>query len=523
VQFGAEQDLQLLGLLLALGALLALTPTLRLPLPILLVFGGIVLGFVPGLPDVMLAPDVVLVAVLPPLLYSGAFFTSLRDLRVNRRPIAFLAFGLVGATMAIVAVVAHEWIGLSWAVAFTLGAIVSPTDALAATDIASRLGAPRRVVSLIEGESLVNDGTALVLYRAAVGAAVGGTFSLLDTSAEIVVDVAGGIAVGLAVGWVVRQVRRRLDDPPIEVAIAVLSGYLAYLPSAAIGVSGVLAAVTIGIYMGWHTPELTNERTRLTGDAFWEILVFLVNALVFGLVGLQLHGIVDALSGIPTSRLVGYSLLVCGAVILARIVLVPIFTYVPRWAFRSIREHDPYPPWQYPAVISWAGIRGAVSLVAALALPRDFPDRDLIIFLTFDVIVATLVLQGLTLPSLIRVLGVSDDGGAEREEAKARIRTAEAALARLEELLEEGAVNPHTAERLRGSLGFRRDRFLARFDDGDDGQIEERSAAYQRVMRQLLAAEHAALLSLRNDGVIDDNVMQRVQRDLDLEAARLDQ
>ena len=523
MQFGAEQDLQLLGLLLALGALLALTPTLRLPLPILLVFGGIVLGFVPGLPDVMLAPDVVLVAVLPPLLYSGAFFTSLRDLRVNRRPIAFLAFGLVGATMAIVAVVAHEWIGLSWAVAFTLGAIVSPTDALAATDIASRLGAPRRVVSLIEGESLVNDGTALVLYRAAVGAAVGGTFSLLDTSAEIVVDVAGGIAVGLAVGWVVRQVRRRLDDPPIEVAIAVLSGYLAYLPSAAIGVSGVLAAVTIGIYMGWHTPELTNERTRLTGDAFWEILVFLVNALVFGLVGLQLHGIVDALSGIPTSRLIGYSLLVCGAVILARIVIVPIFTYVPRWAFRSIREHDPYPPWQYPAVISWAGIRGAVSLVAALALPRDFPDRDLIIFLTFDVIVATLVLQGLTLPSLIRFLGVSDDGGAEREEAKARIRTAEAALARLEELLEEGAVNPHTAERLRGSLGFRRDRFLARFDDGDDGQIEERSAAYQRVMRQLLAAEHAALLSLRNDGVIDDNVMQRVQRDLDLEAARLDQ
>jgi Na+/H+ antiporter len=482
-----------------------------------------VLGFVPGLPDVMLAPDVVLVAVLPPLLYSGAFFTSLRDLRVNRRPIAFLAFGLVGATMAIVAVVAHEWIGLSWAVAFTLGAIVSPTDALAATDIASRLGAPRRVVSLIEGESLVNDGTALVLYRAAVGAAVGGTFSLLDTSAEIVVDVAGGIAVGLAVGWVVRQVRRRLDDPPIEVAIAVLSGYLAYLPSAAIGVSGVLAAVTIGIYMGWHTPELTNERTRLTGDAFWEILVFLVNALVFGLVGLQLHSIVDALSGTPTSRLIGYSLLVCGAVILARIVLVPIFTYVPRWAFRSIREHDPYPPWQYPAVISWTGIRGAVSLVAALALPRNFPDRDLIIFLTFDVIVATLVLQGLTLPSLIRVLGVSDDGGAEREEAKARIRTAEAALARLEELLEEGAVNPHTAERLRGSLGFRRDRFLARFDDGDDGQIEERSAAYQRVMRQLLAAEHAALLSLRNDGVIDDNVMQRVQRDLDLEAARLDQ
>jgi monovalent cation/hydrogen antiporter len=522
VSFGAEQDLQLLGILVALGGLLVLAPVLRLPLPILLVAGGIGLGFVPGLPQVVLAPDIVLVAVLPPLLYSGAFFTSLRDLRTNRRPIAFLAFGLVAATMGTVAVVGHAWIGLPWAVAFTLGAVVSPTDALAATEIAGRLGAPRRVVSLIEGESLVNDGTALVLYRAAVGAAIGGTFSLLDTSADIVVDVIGGIAIGLAVGWVVRQVRRRLDDPPIEVAIAVLSGYFAYLPATAIGVSGVLAAVTIGVYMGWHTPELTNERTRLTGDAFWEILVFLVNALVFGLVGLQLRSIVDLLSGTPMSTLVGYSLLVSATVILTRIVLLPVFTYVPRWAFRSIREHDPYPPWQYPAVISWAGIRGAVSLVAALALPSDFPHRPLIVFLTFGVIVATLMLQGLTLPWLIRVLDVSDDGGAEREEAKARIRTAEAALARLEELLEEGTVHPKTAERLRGSLGFRRDRFRARFDDGDDGAIEERSAAYQRVTRELLAAEHAALITLRNEGVIDDNVMQRVQRDLDLEAARLD-
>ena len=383
MQFETQQYLQLFAVLVALGGLLALAPTLRLPVPILLVFGGVALGFVPGLPHVVLAPDVVLVAVLPPLLYSGAFFTSLRDLRTNRRPIAFLALGLVVATMTIVAVVAHEWIGLSWAVAFTLGAIVSPTDALAATEIASRLGAPRRVVSLIEGESLVNDGTALVLYRAALGAAIGGTFSLLHTSAQIVVDVAGGIAVGLAVGWVVRMVRRRIDDPPIEVAIAVLSGYLAYLPAVAIGVSGVLAAVTIGVYMGWHTPELTNERTRLTGDAFWEILVFLVNALLFGLVGLQLRSIVDALSGTPTSR--DRRLLAArlrdgdAGADRAR----PDLHLPAAVEFRSIREHDPYPPWQYPVLISWTGIRGAVSLVAALALPSDFPQRDLIVFLTF--------------------------------------------------------------------------------------------------------------------------------------------
>ena len=493
-----------------------------MPLPILLVLGGVVMGFIPGLPQISLPPDVILVAVLPPLLYSGAFFTSLRELRKNKRPISFLAFGLVGTTMAVVAVVAHEWLGLSWAVAFTLGAIVSPTDALAATEIMSRVGAPRRVVSLVEGESLVNDGTALVLYKAALGAAVGGTFSLLDTSGRIVLNVVGGIAVGLAVGWVVRQVRRRLDNPPVEVALAVLSGYFAYLPATAIGVSGVLAAVTVGVYMGWYTPELTNERTRLAGDAFWDIFVFLVNALVFILVGLQLRRIVDALSGLSTPRLTGYALLVCGAVIVTRIVWVPIFAYVPRYLSKRIRENDPYPPWQFPVIISWSGMRTAVSLVAALALPTNFPDRQLIVFLTFAVIVATLVVQGLTLPSLIQVLDVHDDGAVNREDAKARIKAAEAALARLEELVADGAVREDTAERLRGAFSFRANRFRARFDDEDDGAIEERSVAYQRVMRELIAAEQTALIHLRNERVIDDNVMQRVQRDLDLEAARLD-
>ncbi len=493
-----------------------------MPLPILLVLGGVVMGFIPGLPQISLPPDVILVAVLPPLLYSGAFFTSLRELRKNKRPISFLAFGLVGTTMAVVAVVAHEWLGLSWAVAFTLGAIVSPTDALAATEIMSRVGAPRRIVSLVEGESLVNDGTALVLYKAALGAAIGGTFSLLDTSGRIVLNVIGGIAVGLAVGWVVRKVRRRLDNPPVEVALAVLSGYFAYLPATAIGVSGVLAAVTIGVYMGWYTPELTNERTRLAGDAFWDIFVFLVNTLVFILVGLQLRRIVDALSGLSTPRLTGYALLVCAAVIVTRIVWVPIFAYVPRYLSRRIRENDPYPPWQYPVIISWSGMRGAVSLVAALALPTNFPDRQLIVFLTFAVIVATLVVQGLTLPAIIQAVDAHDDGAVNREDAKARIKAAEAALARLEELVADGAVLEDTAERLRGAFSFRANRFRARFDEEDDGAIEERSVAYQRVMRELIAAEQTALIHLRNERVIDDNVMQRVQRDLDLEAARLD-
>ena len=331
----------------------------------------------------------------------------------------------------------------------------------------------------------------------------------------------GGIAVGLAVGYVVRQVRRRVDDPPTEVAIALLSGYLAYLPAAAIGVSGVLAAVTIGVYMGWYTPQLTNVQTRLSGNSFWEILDFLVNALLFALVGLQLRGILDRLD--VTGSLIADAAYVALAVVVIRIVWVPIFTYVPRLLFRSVRERDPYPPWQAPVVISWAGFRGAVSLAAALALPTDVPGRDLILFLTFAVILVTLVGQGLTLPWLIRLLRLADDGGAEREDAKARIHAAEAALARLEELAEEDWVRDDTAERMRGSVplpleplprplpGRRRRRRRGALGRSTSGCVASCSTPSARPSS-----------SCATQGTITEEVMQRVQRDIDLEDSRLD-
>jgi CPA1 family monovalent cation:H+ antiporter len=522
MSFGAHDDLRLLGLLVAVGVLLVVSTASSVPLPILLVLGGLALGFAPGLPHLELAPDIVLVAILPPLLYWTAFATSLRDLRQNLRPISLLAVGLVITTTCGVAVAAHEWIDLSWPVSFTLGAVVSPTDPLAATEVASRLGVPRRVVSVIEGESLVNDGTALVFYKLAVAAVVSGTFSLADAAWRLPWNIVGGVGVGLAVGYLVRQVRRRLSDPPVEVSIALLSGFLAFLPAAAIGASGVLAAATIGVYMGWYTPELTTSETRLSGNAFWEILIYVVNGLLFVLVGLQLRQIVDALSGTSWGELIADAAIVSAAVIVLRLVWVPIGTYLPRLLFRRIRERDPYPPWQQPAMIAWTGIRGAVSLAAALALPTDFPHRDLVVFLTFAVILVTLVGQGLTLPALIRVLRLEDDDLAAREDAKARIKAAEAALARLEELVGEDWVFDDTAERLRGQYRFRSDRFRARLDDGDDGAIEDRSARYQRLRRELLEAERQAVLALRNAGVIDDAVMRRVQRDLDLEDARLD-
>jgi len=527
-EFGAHQEVQLLLLLVTAAVLLLLADPLRIPYPILLVLGGLLLGFAPGVPDIALPPDVVLVGILPPLLYSAAYNTGLRELRQNLRPVSLLALGLVVATTVSVAAVAHAAIGMSWAPAFVLGAVVSPTDPLAATSIGRRLGVPRRPIAVVEGESLVNDGTALVLFKFAVAAVVTGTFSLADAAASFVWAVLGGIGVGLVIGHAIRLVRRRLDNPPLEVMIAFLTGYFTFLPASAIGASGVLAAVTAGVYLGWHTPELTTVETRLQGRAFWSIFNFLLNALLFGLVGLQLQPILDRLSGFGTAQLLAYAAAVSAVVIATRIVWVLPLTYLPRLLFPSIRERDPYPPWQQPAFVCWTGLRGAITLAAALAIPLTtdagarFADRDLIVYLAFCVVFATLVLQGLSLPFVIRALGLEDDGLDVKEEAKARIHAAEAAIGRLEELVDEGAVREDTAERLRGLYQFRRNRFTARFDDADDGAIEERSLAYQRVRRELLDAERAAVVALRNEGRIAEDVMHRVQRDLDLEDSRLD-
>jgi monovalent cation/hydrogen antiporter len=510
MEFGGREELVLLAILAGITALVTLAPALRVPYPILLVIGGLALGFIPGVPELSLPPELVLVGVLPPLLYSAAFFTSLRDLRAKFRPIGQLAIGLVLATMVAVAVVAHYATGLSWSASFVLGAVVAPTDPIAATAIARRLGVPRRIVTIVEGESLINDATALVLYGTAVTAVVAGTFSLFEASLEFVVSVIGGIAIGLAVGWVVALVRIRLDNIPAEILISLLCGYLAYIPAQSLGVSGVLAAVTIGIYLGWRSPELSTPAMRLQTFAVWETLVFLVNALLFTLIGMQLRPILDSLSGISTGELIADALIVVATVMAVRI----------GWVLAR--------PQRYPFVVGWMGMRGAVSLAAALALPLEtdagvpFPGRDLIIFLAFAVILGTLVFQGLTLPKLIHFLRFEEDQGEAIEDTKARIHAAEAALARLDELMDEDWVRPETAERLRGLYGFRRSRFLARVDGEDDGEIERQSTDFQRLRRELLEAERAAVVGLRRDGRISDEVMRRVERDLDLEDSRLD-
>jgi CPA1 family monovalent cation:H+ antiporter len=523
-------EIVLAALFVAVAGLNALARWLNVPYPIPLVLGGLVLGLVPGMPDIELDPDLVLVVFLPPLLYSAAFFSDLPALRADLRAISMAAIGLVLLTIGAVAAVGHEVLGLSWPMAFALGAIVSPTDPVAATAIMRRLGAPRRLVNLVEGESLVNDATALVAYRVAVAAAIGGSFSLVDATLEFLGAAAGGIAIGLAVGFVVAEIRRRLDDTPTELTISLLTAYAAFIPADELGLSGVLAAVTAGIYLGWRAPEVASPETRLQGFAVWEILVFLLNATLFILIGLQLPVIADGIDSYSTGELLGYSAAVCATVIAARFAFMFTMPYVIRALDRRPAQRQRRAGARFRVVTAWSGMRGAVSLAAALALPLEtdagapLPDRDLVLFVTFALILVTVVGQGLTLPHLIRRLGVREDGTEEEaQEGRARWVAARAALDRLDELASEDWTREDTIDRTRRLLEFRQRRVKVRAGkiEDEDG-IEERSLAYQRLMRELYVAQRRAVVELRNGGTISNDVMHRIERELDLEESRLE-
>jgi monovalent cation/hydrogen antiporter len=520
-------ELLFLVLMVAIAGLSVLAGVVGVPYPILLVIGGLALGFVPGLPNIELPPEIVLVLFLPPLLYHAAFFSSPRDLRANMRAISMLAIGLVLATMIVVALIGHL-AGLTWGAAFALGAIVSPTDPLAATTIARRTGVPRRLVTLLEGESLVNDATALVAYRIAVSVVAGGAFVWWEAGLRFVASAIGGVVVGLIVGMAITWIRRRLDDPPVEIVVTLVTGYVAYLPAEQLGVSGVLAAVTAGLYIGWHAPEVATAETRLLGFSFWEVFVYLLNAALFILIGLQLPPILSGVAddhGIGT--LIWLAAFVSGAVIVVRIAWMFTVPYLirllDRRPSRVARRVGPAERF----VVGWSGMRGAVSLAAALALPIDaggqgFPDRDLIIFLTFIVILVTLVLQGLSLPVIIRRFVRQEDDGDTREELHARLGATKAALDRLEELAEENWTRSDTIERLRGFYQYRKKRLAARGGMVEDDGYEDRSLAYQRLTRELIDAQRGAIVGLRNKGDISSEVMRRVERDLDLEESRLE-
>ena len=518
-----EVEFVLVSLLVSVVVLGAAARAVNIPYPIVLVIGGLVLGFLPGLPDIELAPELVLVIFLPPLLYSAAFFANLHDLRTMLRPITLQAVGLVLVTMCAVAVVVKALVpDMPWGAAFTLGAIVAPTDPVAATTIMRRMAVPRRIVSVVEGESLINDGTALVAYRTAI-VAVGGTFSVWEAGLDFVVSAAGGVAIGLAAGWVIVQIRRRIDDIPIEITISLLSGFAGYVPAELLEFSGVLAAVTTGIVLGWKAPYISTASMRLQGYAVWEILVFLLNALLFVLIGLQLPLILDGLSGQPAGELLWWCVAVSLVVIATRLIWNQTTVFVIRALDRRESQRQRRSTWQSRVLVGWCGMRGSVSLAAALALEADFPQRNLILLLTFAVIFSTLVLQGLTLPAVIRTLGVSDDGADAEEELLGRRAAADAALGRLDELGAEEWTYDETIERMRKLYEYRSRRFAARAGETEDGDgIEHRSRKYQKAVRAVLDAQRAELVRLRNAGEISNEVMHRLERELDLEDERLE-
>ncbi|HEY3917652.1 MAG TPA: Na+/H+ antiporter [Stellaceae bacterium] len=520
----------LILLLVVIAGVAVIAKRAQIPPSILLVVAGVVLALVPALPSVTLEPELVLLLVLPPVVYDSAVAMSWREFRFNLRPIALLAVGAVVFTTVAVAAAAHYVLGFSWAVGFLLGAIVSPPDVIAPLSIAQRLRIPHRILVVLEGEGLANDATALILYRFAIVAVSAGAFSpgrALGTFAAIVV---GEILWGVGVGWLMLRVRRWVDDPRIEITLSVLTPFLAYWPPEYLGGSGVLATVTAGLYISWNGLRLISAATRLQGIFFWGFLIYLIEGMVFLITGLQARQLLARIGHYPPLALAEAALLVCGVVILARMVWIYPATYLPRWLSPRLRRRDPAPPWTWPFAIGFTGVRGIVSLAAALAIPfatesgAPFPERDLILFLTFSVIVVTLVGEGLLLPAVIRGLGLANAGHREHRadraaELAARREAIEAAIGRLGELARERDLGEAVVQPL-GARHRARLKHVADKMDGDDGQ-RALTTLDEEIELLLIEAERARINDLYGDGKLNDEARRRIERELDLREAHL--
>jgi len=515
-----------LALLIAVAALVTIARRLRVAYPIFLVIGGLVLGLVPGTPRVAIEPDLIFLFVLPPLLYIAAFFTPLRSLRANLGTIGSLAVGLVVATAFAAAAVAHALIpGIPWAVALVLGAIVAPPDEIAATAIAARLAVPRQIVTILEGESLLNDATALTIYGIAIAVAVGGSFRASVGAATFAGALLGGSAIGLAVGWLVAQIRARIEDTPVEVTISLLTPYAAFLPAQHLGASGVIATVAAGLYLGRRGSRIMGSDARLTGRAVWETISFLLSGFVFIVTGLEAPLLLRALPPATAIRLVGIGLAVSVVLVAVRALWIfPTALLVP------LVRGEPRPPrlLAHGLVLSWAGMRGVVSLAAALALPLTlpgggpFPAREALLVVTLTVIVFTLLGQGLTLPWLIRRLRLSTDPALREEEAHARQQLLEAATRRIDQLYPVWPGHRPLLDRLRDTYRHRSEHVeRQRAADGAGGEDQE-LVEHREIRRTVIDSEREALLRLRAEGAIDDDVLRTLERELDLEERRMD-
>ena len=494
--------------------------------PILLVVVGVGLSFIPGVPEIRLEPEVVLIGILPPLLYVAAIETSVPAFRFNLRPILLLAVGLVIFTAACVGLVVHALLPLvPLAACFALGAVVAPPDAVSATAVARRIGLPRRIVSILEGESLVNDATALVIFRVAVAAAVGQTLSVPGVVENAVRASVGGVLIGAVGGILLAKIHRKITNPLLDNAVSLLAPFVVYAPAEAVHASGVVAVVVTGLYLGNRYPMLISARSRLQMDAFWRMVKFLLEGAVFLLVGLQLRRILEELNT-PWILALEATGAVLGVVILTRFAWMYPATYLVRLIPR-MRARDPVLSPRIPTIISWAGMRGVVTLAAALALPTSLAHgaaypRSLFVWLAFSVIVVTLVLQGLTLPWMAHRLRIEPDDPREDALAEAGVQQAasKAASERLdEELSHDGQVPEDVVERLRSKLNDRTNRAWERLGSR---RRETPSEAYSRLRRAMLEAEREVFRRARDEGRIPEEVLRRAQHDLDLEESLLD-
>jgi CPA1 family monovalent cation:H+ antiporter len=516
-------------LLLLLLATVAVPWARRIGVPteIFLVFGSLALSLIPGVPPLHLDPAIVFMLFLPPILFAGGYLTSWRDFKRDWRAIFLLAFGLVLFTTVLVAVAMRMLgIGVSWPVAFLLGAIVSPPDASAATAIIRKLGVPRRMLTVIEGESLVNDATALIAYKFALAAIVTGSFSVGEAAIRFVVVAVGGTAVGLAIAMAGIFMVRRLDNGTAETCLTLIVSFATYLCADALGFSGVFATVAGGLYFGRRLPSVTTAQTRLDGYAFWRTVLFIINGLVFTLIGLEMPAVMAGLQGYSWQQLTIYGATVVLVVIAVRFVWMFPATYLPRILFASIAQGEPAPRWGSIAAMSWAGMRGIVSLAAALSLPRslpsgaEFPFRNLLLFLTYVVILSTLLIPSTTLPWLMRSLGVRDRGETRHDETVARIALFRAVLAELERLKQSSSFSGELLEDT--ALRFER-RVHALQDNGEKklSMLVDEERESRQLRQKMLAAERHALDHLRRQGKVHDTVFFELTRELDIEEMHL--
>jgi len=515
-----------LALLIAVAALVTIARRLGIAYPIFLVIGGLLLGLVPGLPRVEIDPDLIFLLVLPPLLYIAAFFTPLRSLRANLGTIGSLAVGLVIASAFAAAAVAHALIpGLPWAVALALGAIVAPPDEIAATAVAARLAVPRRIVTILAGESLLNDATALTIYTIAITAAVGGPFKASTGTATFAGAMLGGAAIGLAVGWVIAQIRARIEDTPVEITISLLTPYATFLPAQALGVSGVIATVAAGLYLGRRLSRMTGPDARLTARAVWDTITCLLNGFVFIITGLEVPLLLRALAPATALRLVGVGI----AVSLALVVVRALWIF-PTGLLAPLVRGEPRPArlLAHSLVLSWAGMRGVVSLAVALALPLTlpgggpFPAREALLIVTLTVIVFTLLGQGLSLPWLIRRLRLGTDLELREEEAGARQQMIDAATRRIDELYPVWPGHRPLLDRLRDTYQHRSEHVERQRDATGSGEEDREIIEHREIQHTVIDSEREALLRLRAEGAIDDDVLRALERELDLEERRMD-